>query len=147
MKTSSATALWNGNLKEGRGKINLHSTGYETGYTFASRFENGKGTNPEELIGAAHAACFSMAFSNILAGAGYQPLEVNTKATVTLENKESGHAITSVHLETKAKVEGIDEAAFQKLAEDAKKNCPVSRALVALDISLDAHLISKLVKS
>jgi osmotically inducible protein OsmC len=142
MKTSSATAIWNGNLKEGRGKINLHSTGYETAYTFASRFENGKGTNPEELIGAAHAACFSMAFSNILAGEGYQPLEVNTRATVSLEIKDGGAAITSVHLDTKARVEGIDEAVFQKLAEDAKKNCPVSRALAALDISLDAKLVS-----
>lgn len=142
MKTSSATAIWNGNLKEGRGKINLHSTGYETAYTFASRFENGKGTNPEELIGAAHAACFSMAFSNILAGEGYQPVEVNTRATVSLESKEGGPAITSVHLDTKARVEGIDEAVFQKLAEDAKKNCPVSRALSALAISLDAKLVS-----
>lgn len=142
MKTSSATAIWNGNLKEGRGKISLHSTGYETAYTFASRFENGKGTNPEELIGAAHAACFSMAFSNILAGEGYQPVEVNTRATVSLESKDGGSAITSVHLDTKARVEGIDEAVFQKLAEEAKKNCPVSRALTALNISLDAKLVS-----
>ncbi|MBN2213258.1 MAG: OsmC family protein [Bacteroidales bacterium] len=141
MKTSSATAIWNGNLKEGRGKISLHSTGYETGYTFASRFENGKGTNPEELIGAAHAACFSMAFSNILAGKGYQPLEVNTRATVSLGNKDGKPAITSVHLETKARIEGIDEDVFQRLAEDAKKNCPVSRALAALNISLNAKLI------
>lgn len=141
MKNSTAKAMWYGNLKEGSGKVHLISTGYETEYTFASRFENGNGTNPEELIGAAHAACFSMAFSNIMAGKGYNPIEVNTIATVMMETGDKGAAITSVHLETKARVEGIDEDTFQKLATDAKNNCPVSKALSAIDISLDANLI------
>jgi len=141
MKTSIANAVWNGNLKEGSGKVHLNSTGYETEYTFASRFENGKGTNPEELIGAAHAACFSMAFSNILAGKGYNSIEVNTKATVVMETGDKGASITSIHLGTDARVEGIDTDTFQKLAEDAKNNCPVSKALKALSISLDARLI------
>lgn len=141
MKTSSAKAVWKGNLKEGNGIYHLPSTGFEGAYTFATRFGDGKGSNPEELIGAAHSACFSMALSNILAGKGYQPLEVNTEAKVVMETGDKGAAITSVHLETKARVEGIDEDTFQKLAADAKNNCPVSKALSAIDISLDANLI------
>jgi osmotically inducible protein OsmC len=141
MRTTSATAVWKGNLKEGSGKYHLPSSGFENAYTFATRFGEARGSNPEELIGAAHAACFSMAFSNILDGRGYKPLEVNTKATVIMETGDAGAAIASVHLETSARVEGIDKDTFQKLAEDAKKNCPVSKALSAIKITLKAQLV------
>jgi len=142
MRNTSAKAVWYGNLKDGSGKYHLLSSGFEGSYTFATRFGDGKGSNPEELIGAAHAACFSMAFSNILAGKGFKPVEVNTKATVVMETGDAGASIASVHLETNARVEGIDEITFQRLAEDAKKNCPVSKALAALSITMDAKLIA-----
>ncbi len=141
MRKTSASAIWKGNLKEGNGTYHLLSSGHEGTYTFLTRFGEGKGSNPEELIGAAHAACFSMAFSNVMAGKGYKPLEVNTKANVTMETGDKGAAITSVHLETKARVEGIDRETFQELAEDAKNNCPVSKALSAVNITLDAQLV------
>jgi osmotically inducible protein OsmC len=141
MRTTNAQAVWKGNLKEGTGKYHLPSSGFEGSYTFLTRFGDGKGSNPEELIGAAHAACFSMAFSNIMAGKGYNPLEVNTTATVVMETGDKGAAIASVHLETKARVEGIERDTFQDLAEDAKKNCPVSKALSAIRITLNAQLV------
>lgn len=141
MRTTNAQAVWSGNLKEGNGKYHLPSSGFESTYTFATRFGDGKGSNPEELLGAAHAACFSMALSNILAGNGYKPLEVNTEAQVVMDTGDAGAAITSVHLQTKARVEDISNDAFQELAEDAKNNCPVSKALSAIKITLDAQLV------
>ncbi len=142
MRTNKASAKWNGNLKEGNGKINLSTSGQEFNFSFLSRFKDGKGTNPEELIAAAHAGCFSMAFSNILAEEGYTPDSVSTSAEVTIENVGDGFKITKSVLKTDAKVQGIDEKTFQKLAEKAKKGCPVSQALSSLEISLEAKLNS-----
>jgi osmotically inducible protein OsmC len=115
------------------------SGSFEGSYTFASRFENGKGTNPEELIGAAHAGCYAMAFSNELDSAGFTPKSVDVQAEVTLD-PEAG-AITTIKLTAKGDVPNIDEDKFQEIAEAAKKGCPVSKALAGVDIKLDASLI------
>lgn len=133
-----ATSAWQGDLKSGIGKISAPSGVLnDTPFGFATRFENAKGTNPEELIAAAHAACFSMAFSNYLSEKGHVPQEISTQATVSLENG----AINKVHLETTGKVEGMDEATFKQMAEEAEKVCPVSNLLrPGLSISLDAKL-------
>lgn len=141
MPTANAEARWNGTLKEGSGKMKLGTGAFEGSYTFASRFENGKGTNPEELIGAAHAGCFSMAFSAGLGRAGFTPEYVQTKAKVTLEKVEGGFGITTIELDTEAKIPGIDEKAFQEQAEGAKKGCPVSKALAGVNIKLNAKLV------
>jgi osmotically inducible protein OsmC len=114
---------------------------YSGPYTFASRFETGEGTNPEELIAAAHAGCFSMAFSNGLAKAGFTPTRVATTATVHLENVGEGFGITRIELNCEAQVPGIDEAKFQELANGAKQNCPVSKLLTGAQISLSAQLV------
>ncbi len=140
MPTRNAEAQWNGDLKGGRGTMKLGSGAYEGPYSFQSRFESGAGTNPEELIGAAHAGCFSMALSAILSGAGHPPQSIRTRAQVHLEKKGEGFAITAIDLDTEGRVPGIDEAAFRKHADDAKKTCPVSRALAGVDIRLKAHL-------
>jgi osmotically inducible protein OsmC len=143
MKRKS-TAVWNGTGLEGKG--NLTSTSgvlKSTPYSFATRFtsEDGKaGTNPEELIAAAHAGCFAMALSFVLTGAGFPPSELNAEATVTVENENGGFVITSSHLELIGDVPGITEEKFIELANDAKKNCPVSKALDAIDITLSAKL-------
>ncbi len=141
MPTANAEARWNGTLKEGSGKMKLGTGAFEGSYTFASRFENGKGTNPEELIGAAHAGCFSMAFSAGLGRAGFTPEYVQTKAKVTLEKVEGGFGITTIELDTEAKIPGIDEKTFQEQAEGAKKGCPVSKALAGVNIKLNAKLV------
>ncbi len=130
-------AQWNGDLKSGEGTVKVESGAFDTQYSYKSRFEEGTGTNPEELIGAAHAGCYSMALSNMLAEAGHTPESVQTTAKVKMEGLE----IMSVTLETKGSVPGIDQAEFEKYAEDAKKNCPVSKALAALEIELDAKLV------
>ena len=119
----------------------LASGAYEGPFTFMSRFEEGKGTNPEELIAAAHAGCFSMAFSNILATAGHTPTSVKTSATVHLDRVEGGFGITKIDLVTRADVPGIDAAEFEKHAAAAKAGCPVSKALAAVEITLDAQLV------
>jgi osmotically inducible protein OsmC len=137
MSTRTSSARWQGNLKEGSGTMEFGSGAFEGPYTYVSRWESGPGTNPEELIAAAHAGCFSMAFSNKLAQAGHTPTSVETKASVTIE----GPTITRSHLVTQADVPGIDEAEFQKIAEDAKATCPVSKALGAIEITLDATLV------
>ena len=116
------------------------SGAYEGAYSFASRFEEGTGTNPEELIGAAHAGCFSMALSAALAEEGYSPESVETHAEVTLKVSDDGPAITNIHLNTTARVPDIEEEDFQAIAEDAKNNCPVSKALAGPKITLDAVL-------
>ena len=121
--------------------MKMDSGAFEGQYSFSSRFEEGTGTNPEELIAAAHAGCFSMAFSGNLAKAGYTPDRVQTTARVSVEKVGEGFKITKVHLDTEAKVPGIDEQAFQEQAEAAKKGCPVSQALAGVEISLDARLV------
>lgn len=138
MPTRKAEAKWNGDLKNGKGTMKLDSGAYEGAYSFASRFEEGTGTNPEELIGAAHAGCFSMAFSNELAKAGYTPEAVETTAEVTLDAGKG--AITTIKLIVNADVPDIDNNEFQELAEGAKNNCPVSKALAGTTISVDATL-------
>jgi len=143
MVVRQSQAEWKGNLREGKGKMKLGSGAYEGQYGFQSRFENGPGTNPEELIAAAHAGCFSMAFSHGLATAGHTPTRVQTTAKVTLDKVADGFAITRIDLETEAEVPGIDEAKFQQQAEAAKKGCPVSKALAGPQINLKARLVKK----
>jgi len=135
-----ASAQWQGSLKEGTGTISTGSGALvDKPYSFKTRFEGEQGTNPEELIGAAHAGCFSMAFSMILGMAGFTPDKITTSATITLEPKDGGFAITASHLEVTATIPGIDEATFQDLAGKAKAGCPVSKLLNAT-ITMDAKL-------
>jgi osmotically inducible protein OsmC len=138
MAARTAEAVWKGSLKAGEGRVRFG--GFDEPYSFQSRFEDGKGTNPEELIAAAHAGCFSMALSHGLSQAGHEPKEVRTTAKVHLEKTAAGFAIPRIELETVADVPGIDDAAFQKQADDAKKNCPVSKLLTGAEISLKAKL-------
>lgn len=133
----SSSAQWEGDLKHGNGRMEVGDGVYSGAFTYASRFESGDGTNPEELIAAAHAGCFSMALSNELASDGHTPERVATRATLTLD----GGRITTIHLQTRGRVPGIDDATFQRFADDAKKNCPVSQLLTGADeITLDATL-------
>ncbi len=141
MPLRSASAVWEGDLKSGKGRMRLGSGAYEGAYSFASRFEDGTGTNPEELIGAAHAGCFSMALSAGLGQAGFTPKRVQTKATVHLEKAAEGFKIGRIELHTEAEVPGIDPDKFREQAESAKKNCPVSKALAGVHIVLDAKLV------
>ena len=141
MPTRKATAKWDGTLTEGNGTMRMASGSYEGPYTFQSRFEEGEGTNPEELIAAAHAGCFSMALSHQLAQAGHPPKRVHTTAKVQFEKQTEGFAITRIELRTEAQVPGIDNAAFQKAAQGAKEGCPVSKALKATPITLEAKLL------
>lgn len=140
MPIRTANARWEGNLPEGKGTMKFGNGAFEGQYSFSSRFEEGVGTNPEELIAAAHAGCFSMAFANGLAKAGFTPTSVETTAKVHLEKGETGFSITKSVLTTECVVPGIDEVKFQELAETAKKNCPVSRALGAIQVELIATL-------
>ncbi len=141
MAVRKGHAVWEGSLVKGKGSVKLGSGYFEGNYSFASRFEEGKGTNPEELIGAAHAGCFSMAFSNGLDKAGYTPDSVKTTAAVHFIKVDGGFKIGKIVLHTEGKVPGISENDFLKHAEEAKKNCPVSQALAAVDIELDARLL------
>ena len=140
MAVRTASAEWVGGLQDGSGKMALGSGAFEGQFSYKSRFEEGPGTNPEELIGAAHAGCFSMAFANTLATAGHDPQRVETTAQVHLDPGDDGPAITRIELEAEAEVPGIDEEEFQQHAQTAKENCPVSKALAGVDISLDARL-------
>lgn len=140
MPNRTSEATWEGDLKNGQGHMKLASGAYEGNYTFASRFEEGKGTNPEELIGAAHAGCFSMALSNMLAEAGHTPDRVHTTADVHLEMVDDAPTITRIALKTEATVPGLDDDTFQKHARAAKEHCPVSKALAGPEITLDAAL-------
>lgn len=140
MPTRSGEATWNGNLPDGNGTMTVESGAYEGAYSFRSRFEDGAGSNPDELIAAAHAGCFSMAFANVLDEAGYDPESVHTTAEVTLRTLEDGPTLTKMHLTTEATVPDIDEDTFQEHAEAAKNNCPVSKALAGVEITLDASL-------
>jgi len=135
-----ASAVWNGGLKDGKGTISTDSGVLSNSqYSFGTRFEEGKGTNPEELIGAAHAGCFSMALSAQLGEAGIKPERIETTATVTLDKSDGGFAITAVHLEVRAKIPGADPQAFEKAANNAKTGCPVSKLFKA-PITMDAKL-------
>ena len=136
-----ANAIWRGDLKRGEGILSVGSGAFAGKYSFSSRFEEGQGTNPEELIGAAHAGCFSMALSADLSNAGFTVDEIATEAQVSLEKGESGWTITSIKLITKARVQDISMDEFIEFALGAKKNCPVSRALAAVDVQLEAHLL------
>jgi osmotically inducible protein OsmC len=136
-----ASAIWNGSLKEGHGVISTGSGALTAKpYSFRTRFEGEPGTNPEELIGAAHASCFSMALSMMLGMAGFVADKIETEATITLEHKEGGFAVTASHLDVKATVSGADEAAFQDAAAKAKAGCPISKLLNAT-ITMDAKLV------
>ncbi len=135
-----ASAVWKGGLKDGRGTISTDSGVLsDTQYSFSTRFEEGTGTNPEELIAAAHAGCFSMALSGQLATAGMTAENINTKATVTLEKTDAGFTITAVHLDVTARIPGADRQAFETAANNAKAGCPVSRLLKA-QITMEATL-------
>lgn len=138
----TASAHWQGDLKQGKGTISTESGALkENPYGFNTRFEDAPGTNPEELIGAAHAGCFSMAFSMLLGEEKFTPDSIDTTATVTLEKQSDGFAITAVHLKMQARIPGIDQAKFEEIANKAKTGCPVSKLLNA-DITLDATLQS-----
>ena len=144
MPTTKATAVWQGTLKEGNGTMSLPSGTYEGPFSFRSRFEKGAasdtGTNPEELLAAAHAGCFSMALSGQLTGAGFPPESVETTAAVTMTTGEGGARITTSHLVTKVRAPGIDEATFQEKVQAAAAGCPVSKALAGVEISVEATL-------
>jgi osmotically inducible protein OsmC len=140
-KTRKAQAVWQGKLKTGAGTFRLGEAGPEHPFTFKARFEEDSATNPEELIGAAHAACFTMALTKKLEDAGHAPAEITTTAEVALNQVPFGFAITHIQLTTRAKVPGVGEDEFKTLAEDAKIGCPVSKALAGTVIDLDAKLI------
>lgn len=135
-----AEARWAGDLKSGNGNLKVGSGAFEGPYSFTSRFESGSGTNPEELLGAAHAGCFSMALANALAGAGHPATSVTTTATVHLTKGDKGFAISGIDLATRGVVPGVSDAEFKRMAEDTKVNCIVSRALAAVPVQLDAQL-------
>ena len=140
MLIRKSTAEWQGNLKDGKGRMKSGSGLLDVPYSAGTRFENSPGTNPEELIGAAHAGCFSMAFANMLAQKGYIVNSVKTEARVELEKLEKGFTITTVTLNTCADIPEIDEQTFRTIAEQAKDGCPVSRALTGVKIRLEASL-------
>ena len=139
----SASAVWHGGLRDGKGTISSESGALkDLQYSFGSRFESGVGTNPEELLGAAHAGCYSMALSAQFTEAGLKPETIETTAKVTLEMlKDGGPTITKIHLTTKVTAQGVDKAKFDELANNAKVGCPLSKVLKAAEITLDATLV------
>jgi osmotically inducible protein OsmC len=137
-----AEAKWNGSLKEGKGHLKVETGALDSDYSFKSRFEGGGQTNPEELLAASHAGCFSMALSAMLGAAGHEPKSIETKAAVHLNQVSGSWAVNKIELETVANVPGLDDAGFQKIAQDAKANCPISKALAAVDIQLKATLVA-----
>jgi osmotically inducible protein OsmC len=139
MPIRNASAVWNGNLKEGKGRMKFGSGAFDGPYTFASRFEEGPGTNPEELVGAAHAGCFSMFLASLLAGAGYSVKEVRTNARVHLGE---GPRITLIELDTEVDAPNLDEKTMLENVDKAKNNCPVSLALASTEIKVTARLAS-----
>ena len=137
----TGSAVWKGGLKDGKGTVSTQSGVLkDTQYSFSTRFENGVGTNPEELIAAAHAGCFSMALSGQLGGANLTAESINTTATLTLEKTDAGFTVTKIHLSVTAKIPGADKAAFETAANAAKAGCPISRLLAAAEITMDAKL-------
>ena len=141
MPVRKADAVWEGDIRGGNGKVSLGSGAFEGRYSFGSRFEEGAGTNPEELIGAAHAGCFSMALSGGLGRGGHTPKRIATTAKVHIEKVGEGFSITRIELDTQAEVPGIDDATFQEFANKAKEGCPVSKALAGTQITLNAKLV------
>ncbi len=141
MTTRKAEAEWKGHLREGKGMMKVGSGAFQGAYSFPSRFENGTGTNPEELIGAAHAGCFSMALAAELGRSDYTPDRLHTTADVHLEKVGDGFRITRIKLATEGRVPRIDEKTFLEHAESAKRNCPVSQALTGVEITLEAKLV------
>lgn len=141
MPVRTASAVWTGDLKSGKGTMKLGSGAWEGAYSFQSRFEEGTGTNPEELAGAAHAGCFSMAFSAELSKAGFVPTRIATIARVHLEKGDAGFSIARIDLATEAHVPGIDNAKFQEIAAAAKKGCPISKLFTGAQINLVAKLV------
>ena len=141
MAARTAEARWDGTLKDGNGRMRFGGGAFDGAYSFTSRFEEGEGTNPEELIGAAHAGCYSMALSGELGKAGHQPKRVSTTARVHLAKEGEGFAINRIDLETEAEVPGLEDEEFQKTAEAAKNGCPVSKALAGPEITLKARLV------
>ena len=142
MATRTSSAEWRGNLKDGSGTFALGSGAYEGSYSFASRFEDGAASNPEELIAAAHASCYAMAFSGGIAKAGGTPQSLDVTADVDFgpDKERGGFMITGIKLTVRGRVDGMDAAAFEKAAQEAKAGCPVSKALAGVDITLDAAL-------
>jgi osmotically inducible protein OsmC len=141
MPTRSGSATWRGDLQGGDGVLRVGDGVFEGAYSFKSRFEEGEGTNPEELIAAAHAACFAMAFANTLATEGHTPESVDARARVVLKDVDGAPTIARIELTAESSVPGIDEGEYQRLAQQAKKNCPVSRALASVkEIRLEATL-------
>lgn len=140
MPVRSADATWSGDLQKGNGSVRLGSGAWEGQYTFDSRFEDGSGTNPEELVAAAHAGCFSMALANQLASAGYEPERISTTAEVHLTKTSAGFSIPQIDLRTDAQVPGISDEEFQRLAMETKSTCPISQLVRAADINLEAKL-------
>ncbi|MGI6458958.1 MAG: OsmC family protein [Candidatus Hydrogenedentales bacterium] len=141
MPTRKAEAHWEGSLVKGSGSMKLGSGAFEGPFSFGTRFEDTPGTNPEELIGAAHAGCYSMAFSALLGDAGFTPERIDTSAEVTVDQVEGGFAITGIQLTMKARIPGIDPAKFAEIAGQAKEGCPVSKALAGTRIELNATLL------
>ena len=142
MATSNAVATWEGKLKEGKGTFKAQSGVFSGAFSFGTRFEGKKGSNPEELIAAAHAGCFSMALSAALEKAGHPVTRIETRAAVTIETVDGAPKVTRSALDVRGKVDGIDQAAFQQAAEGAKKNCPVSKALQGnVEITMVAKLV------
>lgn len=141
MPTRTADAVWNGSLVEGKGRLKVGSGAFSGPYDWRSRSADGPSANPEELLGAAHAGCFSMAFAHVLAQAGFPPTRIHTTAAVSFDKQGEGFAISKIALVAEAQVNKIDNAAFQALAKGAKENCPVSKALASTPIALEARLI------
>lgn len=141
MPTREAKAVWKGNLKSGAGTVKVESGALDGAYTVPGRFESGSGTNPEELLGASHAGCYSMQLAAFLSQAGFEPESVSTTAKVTLSKDGEGFSISQITLHNESNVPGIDEATFKEHAEKAKTNCPISKALSATTITLEAKLL------
>ena len=141
MATSNAVAVWEGKLRDGKGSFKAQSGAFSGSFSFGTRFEGKKGSNPEELLAAAHAGCYSMALSSALEKAGHPATRIETRAAVTIETVDGAPKITRSVLEVRGKVDGLDEAAFTQAAESAKKNCPVSKAIQGnVEITMDAKL-------
>lgn len=143
MSVRNATAVWQGDLKNGSGSMALGSGAFEGQFSYASRFESGTGTNPEELIGAAHAGCFSMFLSALLSGAGFEPTRIETSAKVHLEQVDGAPWVTKIELDCEAEVPGLDEETFNEKVDAAKNNCPISKALAGVKtVTVNANLVS-----
>lgn len=143
MIVRTSEALWKGDTKSGKGAVKIGSRSYEESYSFGSRFEHASGTNPEELLGAAHAACFSMALALMLGQKGYRVNDIHTVAKVSMDKVGEGFKIQTIELNTESDVPGIDEKTYRDIAEQAKRNCPVSLALTGVDIKLVARLVGQ----